>query len=415
MVTDEHVNHCKEELKDMISLNSFFSEIDTIHPQCRINMDEDPTEASAGPQHTADPASIHFKFCDGTLAQKMQFLSAVRHDLSLRGIATDGGAREQIQRLRSTMIQEFALKKLQAAIKRGTIDREGAITLILNNPPCLLHLENRCEIKMVTVILQFGLANALGGKLDSTQSIGSQQERLKFFETAVNKCFNTTLWGELSSPASWKLPTKRDKNGNIVLSTLSFGNVRARKALDNIDHLLDICILENDRQSWKDCLSEYRDGMAIARSHDDLTDENIVDFQKHIDEFYQEWIRLALGKNGVTNYIHLLGSGHIAEFLFKWRNLYAHSQQGWEALNSLIISVYFRRTNRGGGRGRKSKLYAIARWCQSRMLWASGYTYEYMESEVKRNGWTVSEHAFEQHAAELPIEDTFDDEMDDFI
>ena len=414
MVTDDHVNRCKEEVNHMMSLHAFFSELDNIHPMCMINTDEDPTEDSCGPQHTNDPGSIHFKYSDGTMAQKMQFLNAVRHDLALRGIATDGSAREQIQRLRSTMSQEFGLKKLQVAIKRGTIDREGAITLILNNPPCLLHLENRCGIKIVTTILEFGLTNALNGQLGFTTEVRSQKDRLALFEKHVNDCFNKVLWGERSSPACWKLPVEKDRDGNTIISTLSFGNVRARLALNGIDDLLDICIPENGRQAWKDCLSEYRNGMAIARSHNDLTDDQIVQFQKHIDEFYQAWVYLALGKKGITNYIHLLGSGHISEFLFRWRNLYAHSQQGWEALNSLVRSVYFRRTNQGGGRGKKSKLYAVARWCQRRMLWSSGYTFDYMEAEVKRNNWTVSD-SFEKHAADLPVEDTYDEYIDSFI
>ena len=127
-----------------------------------------------------------------------------------------------------------------------------------------------------------------------------------------------------------------------------------------------------------------------------------------MDDFYQSWIKLSLGKRGVTNYIHLLGSGHISELLFKWRNLYAHSQQGWEALNSLVKSVYFRRSNRGGGRGLKSKLYAVARWSQRRMLWASGYTFKYMEAEVIRNKWNVFD-AFKEHTVGLNDEELYED------
>lgn len=61
----------------------------------------------------------------------------------------------------------------------------------------------------------------------------------------------------------------------------------------------------------------------------------IVEFQEQADLFFQNWIRLH-GREGVTNYIHMLGSGHICEYLFYWGNLYAHSQQGWEAFNSLV-------------------------------------------------------------------------------
>ena len=167
---------------------------------------------------------------------------------------------------------------------------------------------------------------------------------------------------------------------------------------------------ENVQSEWCNCIGSYREAMVIARSHNDLSNDEICSFQKLIDNFYQSWIKLALGKRGMTNYIHLLGSGHISEFLFRWRNLYAHSQQGWEALNSLVKSVYFCRSSRGGGKGLKSKLYAVARWSQRRMLWASGYTFEYMESEVLRNKWTVSD-AFKDHTDNLSDEDLYDDEL----
>ena len=52
-------------------------------------------------------------------------------------------------------------------------------------------------------------------------------------------------------------------------------------------------------------------------------------------------------------------------------NLYEHSQQGWEGLNALLKSVFFRRTQRGGGR-KKSRLKPMARWIQRRMLWLIG-------------------------------------------
>ena len=414
MVTQEHIDRCKEEVQEMVSLHSFLSDIADVRMNCKMHVDEDPSSGGCGPQSKQDPLSIHFAYSDGTLVQKMEHLNAVRHDLSLRGLPTDGSARDQINLLSASMVQEYSLMKLQTAIKRGTVDREGAITLILNNPPCLLHLENRCGIKMITVLLQIGLANALTGKLESTSNINNQKSRLAVFEKEVNECFNKVLWGQQNKPALWKMPTEIDKDGNIVLSTLSFGNVRARNAMNDVDSLIDICILQNNRVNWKRCMSDYRDAMEIARSHQDLTDEDIIEFQKYTDDFYQQWLKLGLGKNAVTNYIHLLGSGHIAEFLFRWRNLYAHSQQGWEALNSLVRSVYFRRTNRGGGLGIKSKLYAIARWCQRRMLWASGYTYEYMESEVKKNGWTAS-HAYDEHLSTLPEEDIFDDGMDNYL
>jgi hypothetical protein len=84
-----------------------------------------------------------------------------------------------------------------------------------------------------------------------------------------------------------------------------------------------------------------------------------------------------MGAEGITNYVHDLISGHISDYLFHWRNLYIHSQQGWEALNFAVKKYWFQCTNRGGGRGSKN---CIARWLQRRMVWMSSLPYD----EVKR-------------------------------
>jgi hypothetical protein len=100
----------------------------------------------------------------------------------------------------------------------------------------------------------------------------------------------------------------------------------------------------------------------------------VKQFPEHIDLWYQVWMELH-GLDGCTNYTHMLSSGHMAEFMFKWRNLYRFSQQGWENFNHVFTTVYFRRTNHGGRRhahAMKSKLVGIAKWLQRRMLWMAG-------------------------------------------
>ena len=97
----------------------------------------------------------------------------------------------------------------------------------------------------------------------------------------------------------------------------------------------------------------------------------VATYQCHADKFFQQaWIHL-WQKEGIMNYLHMIGSCHVTEYLFKWKNLYRFSQQGWEAMNSLIKTYFFRRTSHGGGvRGtsKKSRLVPIARWLQRRMV-----------------------------------------------
>jgi hypothetical protein len=58
----------------------------------------------------------------------------------------------------------------------------------------------------------------------------------------------------------------------------------------------------------------------------------------------------------MTNYLDIIGSGHLTFFSAKYRNLYKYLQQGWESLNQLLKLYYFNNTNHGGtaGNGEKS-------------------------------------------------------------
>lgn len=92
--------------------------------------------------------------------------------------------------------------------------------------------------------------------------------------------------------------------------------------------------------------------------------------------FFRNFIDLN-GKYAVTNYTHLLGSGHISYYLRKYGNLYMYSQQLWESLNLLIKLFYFKRTQRGGSAGRghvlASNLDPIRKWYMQRTLFLCGW------------------------------------------
>jgi hypothetical protein len=107
-----------------------------------------------------------------------------------------------------------------------------------------------------------------------------------------------------------------------------------------------------------------------------LSLDEVQEFQRYVDLFYNEYVEL-VGRRGITNYFHMLGSGHVAEYLLACGNLYIHSQQGWEAFNSFVKVFYFRRTNRGGGRSSEcNRTRQMARRFGRRLIWMSGFTYE---------------------------------------
>ena len=93
------------------------------------------------------------------------------------------------------------------------------------------------------------------------------------------------------------------------------------------------------------------------------------------------------GREGMTNYIHLLGAGHIIYYLFKYRNLYRYSNQSWERLNKRVKRFYLQRTQRGGhgkhaGKDATNSLIckhtkSIARWLKRVIMWNTGMGAEF--------------------------------------
>lgn len=61
----------------------------------------------------------------------------------------------------------------------------------------------------------------------------------------------------------------------------------------------------------------------------------VDDFQCIADDFFLNRVGL-IGYNGVTNYIHMLGAGHLRYYLQKWGNLNRFQNRGWEAYKAMI-------------------------------------------------------------------------------
>jgi hypothetical protein len=92
--------------------------------------------------------------------------------------------------------------------------------------------------------------------------------------------------------------------------------------------------------------------------------------------------------DSITNYIHMLGAGHLVYFISKYRNLYKFSQQGWEAMNQKLKYFYFHNTNHGGCGGRQPGALAgdhvlpLMRLMQRSIMWDLGLGDAFFRSEV---------------------------------
>jgi hypothetical protein len=172
------------------------------------------------------------------------------------------------------------------------------------------------------------------------------------------------------------LNTGKNKDNQKVIADQSMPNTHVRKFMDHFEELAELCILDEERlQKWIDVISIWINLMEFARKRSDFSEQEIEDFQDMADDFFERWIDLKQ-KDALGNYFHMVGAGHLSFYLREWGNLFRYSQQGWESMNSLIKTFFYRRTQRGGHGGkadeRNSKMKPIARWLQRKLYFLSG-------------------------------------------
>jgi hypothetical protein len=215
--------------------------------------------------------------------------------------------------------------------------------------------------------------------------INAEGTRVSRFVLEVESLINRTILGTEDDPCQWMCPFDAQKK---EIGPITMDNVRTRKIIDSLDTIVSFCVPDQGRKSlWTKALDNYRIAMVLLRKKDDFTNADIALYQHLADLFFQAWVIL-WQKEGITNYIHMIGSGHIAEYLYKWKNLYRFSQQGWEAMNSLIKTFFFRRTSHGGGvRGnsKKSRLIPIAQWVQRWLMFLCHFSEELIHQYAEEN------------------------------
>jgi hypothetical protein len=121
-----------------------------------------------------------------------------------------------------------------------------------------------------------------------------------------------------------------------------------------------------------------------------MSASDIINLQQQIDIWYERWISVT-GREGMTNYIHMLGAGHVTYYLHKKKNLYRYSNQAWERFNKHVKRCYLTKTQRGGhgkyaGDATTNTLKCphtvpLARWLQRVIMWNTGYGDDYFKSK----------------------------------
>lgn len=281
------------------------------------------------------------------------------------------------QRLKNRLIQEFVYKSINKALDHAEKGNEMSYVLMTECVPCILHLENRTGLKILSILLHAGLESIKEKTI--YKEIATVNVRRQKFISDLEDVFNRRIFGKEDRLSNYHLPynVKEKKFDDITLD-----NNRTRLVMQNFDAIINICCSTNDRKlQWMNIVSKYNAMMKCLRSKEDFTNDDVERFQLRVDCFYQDYMKV-VGRPGITNYFHMLGSGHVSEYLLHYKNLYVHSQQGWEHFNSYLKVFFFRRTSRGGGRGDYNRVRQIARWLGRRLVWLSGTSYHQMNDVI---------------------------------
>ena len=317
-------------------------------------------------------------FVPTSVEESMSFAALLKKEMCMRSRSTLRKDINQMQaELKECLLAEQKMTQLLDQISQAST-REQAIDKIIKFVPCIMHCENRVCIKVLTMILIEGLNNHQAGNFDGLEE-QSMKEREENYIKKVEKVVRSSILGSYGSEAQWVLPVHKTTNGEesiLQIGTINMENYKARRCVDMIEEIIEILIPDKERrEKLKFSIGHYTKLMEIMRKKEgNYTNEELNQFREHSMQFYQSWIEL-FGYHRITNYIHMIGVGHMLEYMQQYGNLNRYSQQGWEALNALIKLFFFRRTNKGGKNSGesvtnlKSKLVPIGRRIQIRLLW----------------------------------------------
>jgi hypothetical protein len=338
-----------------------------------------------------------------TANDKIIFSGHITDELGRRSMSHAGTLQDRRQRLREQLVNEQRRREIVRMMAKSE-PKENAMYLVLQAVVCILHLENRVGLKSIESILRSGLSNAKKGILEWQQSSGEQKCKEEYVHH-ITDILQTKILGSAVSPSQWYFPLNEEGD----MGTLLMDNNRTRLVMNSIELIVEASFPDADQNKARllHCFPHYQAAIVILRKDSDYTDGEITAFQEHIDTWFRDWVNV-YGKEGCTNYTHMLSSSHVMRYMQEWRCLHRYSQQGWEALNALVKSYFFRRTNRGGYSAigaKKSKLLAIARWMQRRMMWYSGHGDLLLAADNK------DDSEYDDGSGGMTSDDELDDDM----
>jgi hypothetical protein len=297
-------------LCDSISTDNLLSELDgelkAYMDRCSVSYNEikkksklltDPLQVNK----ESDISHIDYIIPENDIGRKSEFSMFIARECALRKIPTHGkSADEWREALRSCVLMERRINFLMSIKEwhnsgNDSIPLMAIIELLI---PCILHLENRVGEKIITIILRKGLEDFQGLPMQYI----SQMEH-------VLQC---KVLGSDASPSHWKLRWNRNKDGGLEIDPIQEHNSTVRCMIQSVDLIIEQAFSMNNNEKKNKLIlacSKYCRAIELLTLHRILTECEQEEFQDLVDDFFEIWFEL-FSTEGLTNYIHLLSSGH---------------------------------------------------------------------------------------------------------
>ena len=336
----EHLKKVEEDLdvfkKEMPLIAE---ELKDIWADSKVIIQQDPRCVASDMERTS-LSSVHFDLQNASVADRREYAKILTNDLSVRDLDLGGSLEDRQKRLKASHVKEWWYHQaMRVTDQFKNSDKTTALVYMMDAVPCILHMENRMGLKLLTMLLREGLEHVKNQELpwiDQTKD-GGMATNVQDFQDMLNQKINSTVLGSDDMPTQWQIPYDQKAQ---QIATICMDNVRIRRMIDGFGSLIDLCTVDEDRRTmWKDCLQHYKSSMQLVNIKRNLTDDEIYAYQREADEFFAIWVDLH-GETGITNYAHLIGSGHVMEYLLHWRNLSSHAQQGWEGKSRAFSCLY---------------------------------------------------------------------------
>jgi hypothetical protein len=198
----------------------------------------------------SDNRHIEYDFARASLNSHVQYLQLLEKELRMRNVQVAAGQQitELQVQLHEILLVELRYKLLKEVLEEASLN--NAMIKLEKAIPDLLHLENRGSEAIITHLFLWGLHRVEGSAELTQQLIRS-----------IQLIINEQLFGEQGCPSNWQFPL----NDDGTMGDVSFANWRARRIIENINYLVDLCfpgeenaqvVLQwnNAVEAWQKCL-----------------------------------------------------------------------------------------------------------------------------------------------------------------